>query len=248
MLELLLCSMVTILPDFLYRRFAQDKRIGREITITSVWYELRWGITGCVLLTLALITVVFFYHPSSTSAVSYFRTIPILPEASGRVEKVYVGLSQDVKAGEPIFSLDASAQRAAVAAAQARVAEAEAAITVAQTDRATARGKIDEALSALQQAQDELDTKLEIQKRNANTVSQREIDRLQNVVNGRRAGVQVAEANLASLDAQISAQLPAQRDSARAAIAQAEVELAKTTVYAGVDGRVEQFMLRPATS
>jgi multidrug resistance efflux pump len=245
MLELLLCSMVTILPDFLYRRFAQDKRLGRDITITSVWYELRWGITGCVLLTLALITVVFFYHPASNSGVSYFRTIPILPETSGRVAEVYVGLSQPVKAGDPIFRLDASAQEAAVAAARTRVAEAEAAITVARADRASAEGRIGEAISALKQAQDELDTKVAIRSRNADTVTQREIERLENLVAGRQSALAVAEANLATVDAQIETQLPAQRDSAQAALAQAEVELAKTTVYAGIDGRVEQFLLRP---
>jgi multidrug resistance efflux pump len=245
MLELLLCSMVTILPDFLYRRFAQDKRLGRDITITSVWYELRWGITGCVLLTLALITVVFFYHPASNSGVSYFRTIPILPETSGRVAEVYVGLSQPVKAGDPIFRLDASAQEAAVAAARTRVAEAEAAITVERADRASAEGRIGEAISALKQAQDELETKAAIRSRNADTVSLREIERLENLVAGRQSALAVAEANLATVDAQIETQLPAQRDSAQAALAQAEVELAKTTVYAGVDGRVEQFLLRP---
>ena len=44
MLELLLCSMLTILPDYLYRRYVQGKRIGSEITLYSVWFELRWGI------------------------------------------------------------------------------------------------------------------------------------------------------------------------------------------------------------
>ena len=33
MLELLLCSLVTILPDFLYRRYVQGKRIGHEINL-----------------------------------------------------------------------------------------------------------------------------------------------------------------------------------------------------------------------
>lgn len=65
MLELLLCSSLTILPDFLYRRFAQGKRVGREITLFSVWYELRWGITLCVILTLSLITTIFYFHPST---------------------------------------------------------------------------------------------------------------------------------------------------------------------------------------
>ena len=46
MLELLLCSLLTILPDYLYRRYRQGKRIGHEITLFSVWFELRYGIVG----------------------------------------------------------------------------------------------------------------------------------------------------------------------------------------------------------
>lgn len=53
MLELLLCSLLTIVPDYLYRRYAQGKRLGREITLYSVWFELRWGITACLMLTVA---------------------------------------------------------------------------------------------------------------------------------------------------------------------------------------------------
>ena len=51
MLELLLCSSLTLLPDFLIRRLVQGKRLGKEITLFSVWYELRWGITLCLILT-----------------------------------------------------------------------------------------------------------------------------------------------------------------------------------------------------
>ncbi len=82
MLELLLCSFVTVLPDYLYRRYAQGKRVGREITLYSVWYELRWGITACLMLTVGLITIIFYYHPQTKLAVSYFRTVPILSEGS----------------------------------------------------------------------------------------------------------------------------------------------------------------------
>ena len=65
MVELILCSMLTLLPDFLFRRFVQGKRLGKEITLFSVWYELRWGITLCLILTVLLITVVLYNHPSS---------------------------------------------------------------------------------------------------------------------------------------------------------------------------------------
>ena len=47
MLELIVCALFTLVPDFLYRRFAQGKRLGREITIFSVWFELdRPGFVG----------------------------------------------------------------------------------------------------------------------------------------------------------------------------------------------------------
>ncbi|TIT81917.1 MAG: HlyD family secretion protein, partial [Mesorhizobium sp.] len=65
MLELTLCSLLTILPDYLFRRYVQGKRIGREITLYTMWYELRWGITACLLLTISLITLIFYYHPST---------------------------------------------------------------------------------------------------------------------------------------------------------------------------------------
>ena len=54
MIELTLCSLVTILPDYLIRRFFQGKRFGREITFFTIWYELRYGITACAMLTISL--------------------------------------------------------------------------------------------------------------------------------------------------------------------------------------------------
>ena len=99
MLELLLCSLLTIVPDYLYRRYAQGKRLGREITFYSVWFELRWGITACLMLTVALITVIFYFHPSTTTATLFFRTVPIVPEANGRVAEVYVGFTGEVQGG-----------------------------------------------------------------------------------------------------------------------------------------------------
>ena len=93
MLELLLCSVLTILPDYLYRRYGQGKRIGKEITLYSVWFELRWGIVTCLMLAVGLITVIFYNHPSTTNVTALFRTVPIVPERNGRVAEIFVGLS-----------------------------------------------------------------------------------------------------------------------------------------------------------
>ena len=121
MLEMILCSMFTILPDYLFRRYVQGKRFGREITLYSVWFELRWGITACLILTVLLITLIFYFHPSTKNAISFFRTVPLLPEGMGRVEEIYVDVRDKVKAGQPIFKLDSSKQEAALETARRRI-------------------------------------------------------------------------------------------------------------------------------
>lgn len=244
MLELLLCSLLTVLPDYLYRRYVQGKRIGREITLYSVWFELRWGITTCLMLTVSLITLIFYHHPATSNVTAYFRTVSILPETVGRVSQVLVTPSDHVAKGQPLFTLDDAVQRAAVESARRRIVESDAAMVVARSDITAADGQIRQAEQALQQAVDELATKQELNARNANVVSQREIERLQVVVDGREGAVTAARAAKEGAQARLDTLLPAQKASAEAALIEAEAQLAKTVVRAGVDGRVEQFSLR----
>ncbi|WP_018699181.1 HlyD family secretion protein [Amorphus coralli] len=245
MFELIICSLVTILPDYLFRRYGQGKRIGREITLYSVWYELRYGIVTCLMLTVSLITLIFYFHPTA-SATALFRTVPILPETSGRVEELFVSreLETPVKAGDPIFRLDSRSQEAAVETAARQVKELEATLRVAEGDLAVASAQVDQARASLKQAVDEFETKSELQQRNASTVTEREVERLQTAVDARQAGVAAAEANRDLVQIRIDEAIPAQLESARGRLAEAEVALAKTTVYAGVDGTVNQFSLR----
>ena len=244
MLELLLCSMLTIVPDYLFRRYAQGKRFGKEITLYSVWFELRYGISACLILTISLITTIFYFHPSTTNAISLFRALPVLAEGNGRVEEVYVGVREQVKAGQPLFKLDTSQEEAAAETARRRIAETDAELALAKTQLAGADAQLREAQSAYQQAADELATKSELLRVNASTVSEREVQKLQTLAEGREAGVAAALANKQSIEAQISAVLPAQRASAEASLTEAQVELDKAVVRAGVDGTLEQFTLR----
>jgi multidrug resistance efflux pump len=244
MLELLLCSLLTIVPDYLYRRYVQGKRLGKEITFYSVWFELRWGITTCLILTVGLITVIFYNHPSTTTATLMFRTLPILPETNGRVAEIYVGFSGHIAKGEPIFRLDSSRQEAAVETARRKIAEIDAALVAAKADVLKAEGQVREAKGAQQQALDELATKRELHKRNPGNVAFREIEKLEVRVDSAQGGVAAATAAQQSAEVRISTVLPAERASAEAALSQALVELEKTVVRAGVSGRVEQFALR----
>jgi len=245
MLELLLCSMLTIFPDYLYRRYVQGKRLGKEITLYSVWFELRWGITGCLLLTVTLITVIFYSHPSTRNVTLFFRTVPIVPEINGRVAQVYVGASDLISKGAPIFRLDSSKQEAAAETARRRIAETEAEMLVAQADIQKAEGQIQEAKAAQQQTLDELETKRELQRRNPGNVAFRDIEKLEVALEGRKGAIAAATAAKQQAEERIATLLPAQKASAEAALAEAEVQVQKTVIRAGVDGRLEQFVLRP---
>jgi multidrug resistance efflux pump len=244
MLELLLCSLLTIFPDYLYRRYRQGKRLGREITFYSVWFELRWGIISCLMLTVALITVIFYFHPSTTTATLFFRTVPIVPEITGRVSEVHVEFSAPVKKGDAIFKLDSAKQEAAMETARRKIAEVDAALLAAQADILKAEGQIQEAKGSYQQASDELDTKRDLQKRNPGMVPQRDIEKLEVLLTGRQGALDSATAAKQSATIRVTALLPAEKASAQAALAEAQVDLDKTYIRAGVDGRVEQFALR----
>ncbi len=245
MLEMLLCSVLTILPDYLFRRYGQGKRFGKEITLYSVWYELRWGITTCVILTVCLITVIFYNHPSTTSATLFFRTVPILPEMMvGRVAEIHIGNGARVEQGAPIFRLDSSKQEAAVETARRKVVEVEASLAVAQADVVKAEGQLRETKGSLQQALDELETKQELHSRNPGIVPLRDIEKLQVGVDARQGAVAAATAAKLAAELRASTVVPAEKASAESALAEAQVALDKTVVRAGVSGRVEQFFLQ----
>ncbi|MCY1222752.1 efflux pump membrane protein [compost metagenome] len=244
MFEFMLCSMLTILPDYLFRRYVQGKRFGREITIYSVWFELRWGITACIILTISLITLIFYFHPSTKNVTAAFRTVAILPEAGGRVSEIYATRFEKVEAGQPLFKLDSSEQEAAAEVARRQIAEVEAEITVARTELVAADGAIVEAQAAVQQAQDEYDTQVELNKLNPNVVARREIERRQVNLEGRKGALTAVLSSKQTLETKLSSLLPSQKASAEAALKEAEIDISKTTVRAGVAGRVQQFALR----
>lgn len=245
MLELFFSALITILPDYLYRRHKQGKRLGHEITLFSVWYELRWGITSCAVLAISLLAVIFYYHPTTSNVTSLFRTVTILSDRAGRVEEVYVTNNQFVQAGEPIFRLDTGRQKAAAETAHRRISEVDAALALARSEQAITEGNIQSASSVLRQAEDDLARRSEVRQRNRDLVSEQEIEALRIAMSRQEGALAAALAQRDVVQANIDELLPAQRASAEAALAQAITEIDKATVYAGVSGTVKQFTLRP---
>ena len=235
MLELMLCSLLTIVPDYLYRRYVQGKRLGKEITIFSVWFELRWGITACLILTVGLITTIFYNHPSTTNVTLFFRTVPILSETNGRVAEVYVGMSGRVEQGQPIFKLDSSKQEAAIETARRKIAEIEAELVVAQNRHFACRWAAFRRPRALtsrpwtswRPSRSYKDAILV-------TFRPREIERLQVLLEGRLGSIAAATAAKQNAEERVSSLLPAQKASAEAALAQAPSRLGQIPLFVPV--------------
>ena len=70
---------------------------------------------------------------------------------------------------------------------------------VAQAELAAADGQIRQAEGAYRQALDELETRVDLRRRNPNVVPQRDIDRLEITVDGQQGAVDAAVANKAAL-------------------------------------------------
>ncbi len=245
MLELVFSALITIVPDYLYRRYKQGKRWGQEITLFNVWYELRWGLTACAILAVTLITVIFYFHPSTRNVSAAFRTVTILSDRVGRVAEVYVANNEDVMAGEAIFRLDTTRQEAAAETAQRRIQEIEAALGLTATEVASATARVDAAEADLSQATSDLERRLELAERNNTVVSEQELERLQTAVTGAESQRAAAIASLDGAKLRQTTLLPAQLETARAVLREAENEISKSTVFAEVDGTVTQFLLKP---
>jgi len=245
MFEVLLCSLITILPDYLFRKYRQGKTWGKEITFFTMWYELRWGISACIILAISLVTLIFYYHPSTTNATPMFRTVSIMPEKSGRVQHVFVENHQLVKAGTPLLSMYDESQVAAIEQAKAQIKQVESEFATAYAQLAVSIGNVEKAESAYMRSKHEYDRKQELAQQGRNIISESEVQKLADTVAMNDAALSAAIANQAVAQGIIETVLPAEKASAIEVLEAAVIEEGKRTIYAHVEGELQQFALQP---
>ena len=145
MLEILLCSLVTIVPGLSLPPLLPGKtdRQGNHPLLRVVRAEV--GDHGLPGSRRRPDHGDLLQPPVHHQRHAVLRTIPIISETTGRVAEVFVGFSGTVEKGAPIFRLDSSTQEAAVETARRRIAEVEADMEVAQADILKAEGQLQEA-------------------------------------------------------------------------------------------------------
>ncbi len=168
------------------------------------------------------------------------RTIAVAPDIEGVVKSIFVGAGDRVTAGAPLFALDERRRVAAVSEAKARVAQALAEIEFRKAEQRAAEAGADaDRVTAAR-----LSTSVERYRPIAvEAMSAEEFDKLvadaEEAKFNYRAADQTAKSAAAAADA--ATQLAA---LARAELAGAEAELARTVLRSPIDGSVLSIDVR----
>lgn len=159
------------------------------------------------------------------------------------VTRINVDNGSRVKPGEELFSVESSTEEAAVKTAELKLVEIEKSYASVEADVHSAEASLDLEKAQLQQASEIFEDQAELKRRKSPAYNERRYQAAVADQSSGEAKVAQSKALLEAANLQLNQVLPAQRESAQAALEQAKVELAKTTVRSQVDGVVDQLTL-----
>ncbi|MEP2531510.1 biotin/lipoyl-binding protein [Shimia sp.] len=239
MFELLFTSFPAIF------RYYQLKRRGEAMTV----WNMKTAVFLWAALAFCLFLTIFYFHPKTYAGVVPFRTVSVVAQTSGPVTEIAVVNGQRVEEGDLLFRIENSAQKAALAEAEAQLDLLTATEAKAKDTVIVAQSAVDEAQAQLAKFVDDL--------KDARTLVERGVGRadrvlsLETSVAATEAEIKAAEAQLDLAQIDVADSLPAQRKAAEAAIESAKTALAFTEVHSLTGGEVTQLSLAigsPATT
>lgn len=235
MIELLLTSFPVVI------RYYQLKRRGEAM---SVW-NMRTAVFMWAVMAFAFFVLIFYFHPKSYSGVLPFRTVSVVSQINGPVTEVKVANGQRVAAGDVLFSIENSSQKAELKRAQTAFEALDSDETRARNELRAAEADVLQYSAALEQSKADLDQATKLLARDVGT---------QNAVRTLQSEVAIGEAKVASAQAKVSLEqsdivegIPARRKEAKAALESAQAALDKTEVRSFTDGVVTQLALGPGS-
>lgn len=231
MLELLLTSFLAVL------RYFQLKRRGEAITV----WNMRTAVFAWAVLAFLLFLVIFYFHPNSYSGLLPFRTISVVAQTGGPVTEIAVANNQRVAAGDLLFRIEDSSQRAGVRQAEAEFDRIAADETRAEDNLKVAQARVDSTSSSLEKLLIDRDNAQRLLDRNVGTMDS--VRQLEASVAMAQAELDAAEAQVHLARSDLEESIPAQRKVAEAALESARADLAKTEVRAFSDGFITQLAL-----
>ena len=226
-------------------RYFQLRRRGEGMTV----WNMKTAVFLWAILAFAVFTIVFYFHPKTYAGVVPFRTVSVVAQTSGPVTEVAVVNGQRVEEGELLFRIENSAQRSALAEAEAQLAVLDAEAVKAEDNRKVAEAGVAEVEALIVRLENDLSDAQELVNRGVGTT---------NTVIEATAALESASADLDAARSQldlavvdVEQSIPAERLAVEAAIEKARTALAFTEVKSLVSGTVTQLALSvgsPATT
>jgi multidrug resistance efflux pump len=238
MIELLLTSFPAVIQYVRLRRRGEPISVANMKTAVFLWLVMAF----------ALFLTIFYYHPKSYTGLVPYRTISVVAQTGGPVTAVHVRNGQHVEAGDFLFEIENSSQKAAVAQAETAFDSIESSEKKARERVEVAKAGVAQAEAQVAQLSVDLANAEELQRKNVGTADT--VRKLQSSLTVAQAALDAAKAQQTLAATELSDVLPAARKSAEAALEAAKVELAKTQVRSFAPGTVTQLALSegsPAT-
>ena len=199
------------------------------------------------LIVLAACAVLMVYYlvadritPYTTQARVHAFVVPVAAEVAGRVTEVPVGNNQAVSAGDLLFQVDTNRYQLAVETAEVNLQTARQATGASTANVDAAAAQVESARAALVRAEQDAIRLRRIKEEDPGAISDRRIEQAeaslavtQSQLAAAEAGLERARQDLGETGEQNSRILQAQT-----ALAQAELDLARTAVVAPDDGIV----------
>ncbi len=231
MFELLFTSFPVII------RYYQLKRRGEAMTVWNMRTAVfLWGV-----LAFFLFLLIFYFHPKSYSGLLPFGTVSVVAQSAGPVTELTARNGQRVSAGDLLFRIENSSQKAALKQAEAELGTLAAAAMKAQDTLRVAQASVAQATATLDERSEELQDAQTLFERNVGP--QDAVQKLEAVVKIAKAQLEATLAQVGLAQTDISQSIPAQRKGAEAAVESAKVALDKTEVHSFTDGIVTQLAL-----
>lgn len=226
----------------------QYYRLRRRGEAISVW-NMKTAVFLWAIMAFCLFLTIFYYHPKTYAGIVPFRTVSVVAQTSGPVTEIHVENGQHVKAGDLLFRIEDSAQRAALSEAEAQLELISATEAKAIDAKKIAEAGVEEAKAELTKVQDDLNDAEQLLQKGAGTANA--VIELRAALASTEAELGAAEAQLDLAEIDLSESLPAQRKAAEAALESAKASLSFTEVRSFTAGTAAQLALSvgsPATT
>jgi multidrug resistance efflux pump len=197
------------------------------------------------LIVLGICVVLMFWYlrsdrvtPFTNQARVHALVVPIAAEVSGTVADVFVKNNEYVSAGQELFRIDADKYQLAVETAQANMQSARQATGASTANVEAARASVAAARAGMVRAEQDAVRLTRIKKEDPGAISDRRLEQAESALSVAQSQLVASQANLekAIQDLGEAGDENSRILQAQAALDQAELDLARTTVRAPDDG------------